>query len=69
MTRLAAQERCERCGGLLVPPLAVGSTCARGVDYVCVTCGQPFRWVGTPPTLQAFSIADEPRPRENDADE
>ena len=53
MTKVSADERCE-CGGLLVPPqFATGITVRvpKGTDYVCLTCGRPYRWNENPPRL------------------
>jgi len=52
MTKLTPDQLCEACGGILVPPaLASTFTVPQGTDYVCLTCGRPYRWVGNPPRL------------------
>ena len=50
MTKLTPDERCHSCGGMLLPPeLAHGAP--SGADYVCLRCGRPYRWTGTPARL------------------
>jgi hypothetical protein len=52
MTGLSGHQKCESCDGLLVPPIiAPGFRVPEGTDYVCLTCGRPYRWVGDPPRL------------------
>jgi uncharacterized protein with PIN domain len=52
MTRLTPDEKCESCGGVLVPPeLVPAFTVPQYADYVCMKCGRPYRWVGNPPRL------------------
>jgi hypothetical protein len=53
MTKLTTpDENCTSCGGLLVSPqLATGFTVPEGTDYVCLTCGRPYRWAGNPAQL------------------
>jgi hypothetical protein len=64
MTRLAADDRCAACGGLLVAPeAAFGQTAPPSTDYVCLQCGRPYRWDGTPPRL---TLAPIERPRDNE---
>ena len=56
VTKLAADQRCDRCDGLLVPPHVIGSAFKTLADYVCATCAKPFHWVGDPPILEGFLI-------------
>jgi DNA-directed RNA polymerase subunit RPC12/RpoP len=52
MTKVTPDGRCESCGSLLVPPsLAIGFRIPAEADYVCMKCGRPYRWSGTPPRL------------------
>jgi hypothetical protein len=53
MTRLAPNEPCRACQGVLVPPTIVPSsiTVPPLTDSVCLRCGQPYRWFGNPPRL------------------
>jgi hypothetical protein len=45
MTRLHADQRCEVCDGLLVPPqIVTGVPLPPDADYVCIKCGSPYRW-------------------------
>jgi hypothetical protein len=66
MTRLAAPDRCPACDGLLVAPeAAFVEKVPSSTDYVCLTCGPPYRWVGTPPHLTLALVesarGDDPR--------
>jgi len=62
MTRLTANDRCNACGGVLVPPAAAFvDPVAPNTDYVCLQCGRPYRWIGTPPQLTLVE-----RPRDDD---
>jgi hypothetical protein len=60
MTRISPDQRCESCGSLLVPPEFIGVTAPRTADYVCLTCGRPYRWSGTPPRLITMSTPRDP---------
>jgi hypothetical protein len=47
---------------LLVPPAAAFvHSVPPNTDYVCLQCGRPYRWVGTPPQLTPVD-----GPREDD---
>ncbi len=64
MTRLAPDERCVACGGLLVSPDVVAEIAVpKGAEYICLKCGRPFRRIGQPPRLtwvaEANGGADE----------
>jgi len=62
MTRLAANDRCAMCDGVLVPPAAAFvHPVPPNTDYVCLECGRPYRWIGTPPQLTPVE-----RPGEDD---
>jgi hypothetical protein len=59
MTKIAADDPCESCGSLLVPPsIASGFTIPAGADYVCVKCGRPYRWTGNPPKLRTMFTSE-----------
>jgi DNA-directed RNA polymerase subunit RPC12/RpoP len=52
MTRLAANQQCESCYGMLVlPETLTGRGVPPNTDYVCIRCGRPYRWIGDPPRL------------------
>lgn len=52
MTKLVPDERCAACGSILVPPsFAPTFSVPLGTDYLCLKCGRPYRWVGSPPRL------------------
>lgn len=52
MTKLSPDEKCQSCGGVLVPPsVATQWQAPEGADYVCLRCGRPYRLAGTPPRL------------------
>jgi uncharacterized protein with PIN domain len=57
MTKLVADQKCERCNGMLVPPEVQPPIITKvpddPPDYVCAGCGQSYRWAGNPPTLVA----------------
>ncbi len=62
MTRLLPQQRCEVCGGSLVPPKLLdlnpmNAPEASEPDYVCVECQRPYHWRGNPPRLASLRIA------------
>jgi RNase P subunit RPR2 len=47
MTRIIADDNCESCGSVLVPPqVASGFKIPQKTDYVCLKCGRPYRWIG-----------------------
>jgi len=58
MTRLVAEKKCDRCGGLLVPPEMTPEGRSREVDYVCLGCRERFRWEGNPPVLVRVKCDD-----------
>jgi hypothetical protein len=60
MTKLTPDEPCITCGSLLVPPeLASGFKLPDGTDYVCLRCGQHYRWTnGNPPRLTMITAVD-----------
>lgn len=70
VTRMSPDETCV-CGSLLFPPeLESGirvpaTTDYVCLDYVCLHCGRPYRWVGNPPKLTLLVAAD--RPDDDDA--
>jgi hypothetical protein len=67
MTKLIPDEDCVVCGSVLVPPIvAPPFTIPKGADYICLTCGQPYRWVGNPPKLTVFVPLDK---RDDDDDD
>jgi hypothetical protein len=49
-TSLCPEKRCDSCGGMLVPPTVIPESVA-SADYLCLQCGRPYSWSGTPPTL------------------
>lgn len=54
MTALLAPEPCSNCGNALVPPILAQVRIEEldlDTDYVCLTCGCTYRWVGNPPVL------------------
>jgi hypothetical protein len=61
MTKVIADENCEACGSVLIPPqLASGFKIPAKTDYVYLKCGRPYRWVGNSPRLATvFSITTE----------
>src|SRR3954468_8108527 len=61
MTKLTPDEPCITCGSLLVPPeLASGFKLPDGTDYVCLRCGQHYRWTnGNPPRLTTITPVDK----------
>jgi hypothetical protein len=67
MTKLTADEPCIVCGSLLVPPALTSDVLVpQGTDYVCVNCGQPYRWTnGNPPRLTTVTAVDK-RLRDDD---
>jgi hypothetical protein len=59
MTKLTPDHRCDSCGGLLIPPDVVPDRVVPDrTDYVCLTCGRPYRWVGNPPRLVTAPTKD-----------
>jgi hypothetical protein len=61
MTRLSADQPCEACGGLLVPPqIVTGVPVPPDADYICLKCGSPYRWAGN----QLTRFQRTPRPQE-----
>jgi len=53
VTMLSAEQPCDRCGGVLVPPeLYVGEPAPPEADCICFRCGRAFRLVGDPPRLE-----------------
>jgi hypothetical protein len=70
VTRMSPDETCV-CGSLLFPPeLESGirvpaNTDYVCLDYVCLHCGRPYRWVGNPPELTLLVAAD----RRDDGDD
>lgn len=48
--RLIPDEHCE-CGSVLIPRRAASRTAPRDADYVCLRCGRPYQWSGTPQRL------------------
>jgi DNA-directed RNA polymerase subunit RPC12/RpoP len=57
MTKLVPDARCTGCNGRLVPPALVSwFKSVAGTDYVCMNCGRPYRWIGTPPKLTTLSV-------------
>jgi hypothetical protein len=55
MTRLEPDERCDACGGELMPPQIVsGLPPSHDADYVCLRCGRAYEWtMDNPPRLIA----------------
>lgn len=53
MTRLAPDAPCQACGGMLVPSALAKRrmTLPLNTEYVCIECGSPHCWEGTPPKL------------------
>jgi CheY-like chemotaxis protein len=52
VTKLAPDEQCSRCGGLLFPPyLAPGMVIPETADVICLDCGRAYEWTGNPPRL------------------
>jgi hypothetical protein len=69
VTTLHADERCESSGGLLVSPHVIPFFGLRlGADYVWLTCGRPYRWVGNPPRLLTTSVAPLQLPSNSDCE-
>jgi uncharacterized protein with PIN domain len=61
MTRVTAEDRCAACGGLLVAPeAAFVHRVPPRTDSVCLQCGRPYRWDGTPPRL-VVALVEGPR--------
>jgi hypothetical protein len=62
-TRMSPDETCV-CGSLLFrPELESGIRVSPNtdyicLDYVCLHCGRPYRWVGSPPELTLLVAAD-----------
>ena len=57
MTKITPDEKCETCGGLLVPrELVTHRAIPRDADYGCLRCGRPYRWVGDPPRLRPLVV-------------
>jgi len=58
MTRLLPDERCQACGGELVPPHIVeGFKPPHDADYICLRCRQAYRWtMDNPPRLAAIRV-------------
>jgi len=49
VTKIAADTPCERCGGKLLPPELMPPVITSDrerprPDYVCMKCGQAYRW-------------------------
>lgn len=59
--------RCETCGGHLCPPIVVAGF-AVPADYVCLACGRPYWWKGTPPRLTTLALVT-PVVQDEDEDE
>jgi len=58
MTKLIPDERCQLCGGMLVPPNMLPPRdwpYPDKPDYVCKDCDQPFWWRGNPPKLSGIT--------------
>ena len=58
MTALLARQPCEHCGNALVPPILAPVKMADlelDTDYVCLSCGCTYRWIGNPPVLTMLS--------------
>ena len=69
MTKLLADDRCEFCGGLLVPPLIMGrETRWPEADYVCLTCDRPYHWENHSPHLVSGCTLNHPDDRDDLAD-
>jgi hypothetical protein len=54
MTALLASQPCSQCGNALVPPILAHVRMEElelDTDYVCLTCGCTYRWMGNPPVL------------------
>jgi hypothetical protein len=66
MTRLQPDERCDDCGGQLVPPHIVEAfKPSDNADYVCLRCRRPYRWsMDNPPRLMAIGVEPSERKRE-----
>jgi len=58
MTRLEPGERCDACGGQLVPPQIVnGLGPSHDADYICLRCRRAYRWtMDNPPRLLASRV-------------
>ena len=62
MTSLLPQQRCDVCGGSLVPPKLLGVSTmdapdAQEPDYVCMECQRPYYWHGNVPRLVSLRTA------------
>ena len=60
MTKLIPDERCIVCSAPLVPPSMASLTFKPfgHADYVCLRCGRPYRWLGSPPRLTVLATAE-----------
>lgn len=70
MTHMLPDETCGTCGSVLVPADVVPwftpwSTIPKGADYVCLDCGRPYRWVGSPAKLTLIAAGE----RRDDGDD
>jgi DNA-directed RNA polymerase subunit RPC12/RpoP len=59
VTKLAADGPCHACGSQLVPPNVVSDfKVPASADYVCLSCGRAYWWMGNPPMLTVLRILD-----------
>jgi len=71
VTQLTPYERCVTCRGVLVPPVVARRvfTPPLDADYVCLNCGRPYRWIGSPPRLTLLAMVERLQLDQEEEDE